>query len=221
MRSIFLSCLVLGAGIQAWCDDFSGPKRITFVWPAWGTISYEPVSLGACRLESSLDGFRLASAQGEVQIQGSDLNGYRLGWKDETLTIRQTNGDLEIRRQDGTWTLKALNGRVTLTSPAPKDSVVFERSHNAFRITGAKGTVAVAMDYNNSTLRIESPAGVSTVITSNGKRIFTGPALDQIPYLGRGFYIPFHGVWVFVDVAKRFPMPEVVGWVEWKSIFEP
>ena len=54
-----------------------------------------------------------------------------------------------------------------------------------------------------------------------GNRTFAGPALDKIPYLGHGIFIPFHGVGIFVDLLKLFPMPEVAEWTEWKAVLEP
>ncbi len=54
-----------------------------------------------------------------------------------------------------------------------------------------------------------------------GDRTFSGLPVDQIPYLGRGVYISFHGVGILIDVARLFPMPEVAEWNEWKPVLGP
>ncbi len=218
MKSFLLLCLLLCGNIRGFCDDASGPSRSTIQKLAWGSIYYEPGKQGGCQVEPTSDGYRFTSSQGEVVIKGSEANGYRLSWGREFLTINQTNGDLEVHVQDKTWTVRSVNGRVTLTSSSPRDTIAFERSANTFTIAGGKGKVAVSTEFGN--LLLKSSQGTTTVTSDSGKRTFAGPALEQIPYLGRGLFIPFHGVGVFVDITKRFPMPELTEWVEWKAILD-
>jgi len=151
-----------------------------------------------------------------VIIQGTEVNGYRLTWGREFLTISQSGMDLDIRGQDKNWILRSQSGRYTLISSSPKDTLVFDRNANTFNIKGVKGLVTVTTEFQ--TLRIKSPLGTTTIISDIGKRTLSGIALGQIPYLGRGLYIPFHGVGIFIDMARVFPMPEVAEWIEWKPI---
>ncbi len=219
MKTIFLVCALLS--VNQWClaDETSGPNRSTILRFPWGSLYYEPGLIGPYQFESTNDGFRLRSNQGEVAIQGTDVNGYRLIWGKETLTINQNGLDLDIRGNGKTWTLHSINGKYTLASSSPRDTMVFERNANTFSIKGAKGLVTVTLDFQ--TLQIKSPLGTTTVINDIGKRTMSGIGLDQIPYLGRGLFIPFHGVGIFIDVARFFPMQEVAEWVEWKPILGP
>ena len=43
-------------------------------------------------------------------------------------------------------------------------------------------------------------------------------AMNQYPYIGRGLFISFHEIGIFVDMPKLFPIPEVAEWIEWKAI---
>lgn len=216
-----LFCLILFGSRWGLCDSTSGPHRSTIKPLPWGSLYFEPSQLGACQLEPNLDGFKFTSNQGEVLIKGIDVNGFRITWGKEVININLINGDLVISGQDKTWTLRSVNERVTLTSTSPKETVVFNRSANTFTITGVKGTVTLTADLAIGGFRIQSPLGITTSTNQYGKRTFTGPALDQIPYLGRGLFIPFHGIGIFVDITARFPMPEVSEWLEWKAILEP
>jgi len=219
MKSILIACVLLFG--NQWClgDDISGPNRWTFQRLPWGTLYYEPGSIGPFQFETTTDGFRLRSNQGEVTIQGTEANGYRLTWGKELLTISHNGGDLDLRIKDRTLTLRSQNGRCTLASSSPKDTLVFERSANTFSIKGAKGQMTATAEFQK--LSITSPPGTTTIISEVGKRTLSGIGLDQIPYLGRGFYIPFHGVGIFIDMAKVFPMQEVGEWIEWKPILKP
>ncbi len=216
MKSILITCALLFGNQRCLADDTSGPNRSTIQKFAWGSLYFEPRSIGPFQLESNNDGFRLRSNQGEVSIQGSEVNGYRLTWGKEFLTISQSGGELDIRGQDKAWTLRSQNGRYTLISSAPRDTLVFERSGNTFSIKGSKGLVTATKEFQ--TLHIKSPLGNTTITNDIGKRTMSGIALGQIPYLGRGLYIPFHGVGIFIDIERQFPMQEVAEWVEWKPI---
>jgi len=202
------------------CDTLSGPHKSTIQKCSWGTFYYEPTAQSPCKLETTSSGFRYTSGQGVVTLEGTEVMGYRLVFAKEFMTIKQVNGKLTISRQDGaTWTLRSENEKVILTSPMPKDTLVFARNSNVFTITGSKGTVTVATNYND--LSIKSPLGITKHSFEIDVHSFSGPAMDQIPYLGRGIYIPFHGVGIFVNIDWHFPMPEVMGWLEWKPVLEP
>ncbi len=219
MKTILIVCALLFG--NQWClgDDVSGPNRSTIQSFSWGSLYYEPGLLGPYQFETTNGGFRLNSKQGEVSIQGTEVNGYQLTWGKDILTISQNGVDLDIRGKDKAWTLRSLNGSYTLVSSSPKDTLVFERNANTFSIKGAKGLVTATLDFQ--TLRIKSPLGTATLINDIGKRTLSGIGLDQIPYLGRGLFIPFHGVGIFIDIARLFPMQEVAEWVEWKPILGP
>ncbi len=213
-----LACLLLIAA-QGFGDNASGPFRTTIKALSWGTFYFEPGELGECRLEPTFDGFRFTSSEGEVQIRGNDFTGYQVRAGSEVLTVRQNMGDLEVRGPNLSFTIRTLQGRMVLTSLSPKDTLQFDRGINTFTIAGAKGKVTATTSYGN--LRIDSPLGISTVTNEYGRLTFKGPALGRIPYLGRGIFIPFHGIGVFLDIAKAFPMPEVDSWVEWKPVLVP
>ncbi len=219
MKSILIACVLLFG--NQWCsgDDTSGPNRSTIQSFSWGSLYFEPRLIGPFQFKSINDGFWFKSNQGEVSILGTEANGYRLTWEKEFLTISQSGGDLDIRGKDKSWTLRSQNGQYTLTSSSPRDTLVFERSGNTFSIKGTKGLVAATKEFE--TIRIKSPLGTTTIINDIGKRTMSGIAVDQIPYLGRGLYIPFHGVGIFIDIERQFPMQEVAEWVEWKPILEP
>ncbi len=123
---------------------------------------------------------------------------------------------MDVRWQDKAWTVRTQNGRCTLVSNSPRDTVVFERTANTFTVKGAIGFVAV--NSNPGTLTIKSSAGSASITDSLGNRTFSGVGLDQLPYLGRGVFISFHGVGILIDMTKLFPMPEVQGWNEWKPV---
>ena len=219
MKSILLACLLFCGTSRCLADDISGPNRWTFQRLSWGTLYYEPGSIGPFQFETTTDGFRLKSNQGEVTIKTTEVNGYRLTWGKEILTISQSGGDLDIQGQGRSLSLRSQNGRCTLTSSSPKDTLVFERNANTFTIKGAKGQMTATTEFQK--LHITSPMGTTTIVSEVGKRTLTGVGLGQIPYLGRGFYIPFHGVGIFIDMAKVFPMQEVGEWIEWKPILGP
>ena len=219
MKLCLMLCLLFCGNLWGG-DGASGPFRSTIQKLNWGSLYYEPAKQGACQVERTSEGYRFTSSQGEVVIKGSEVNGYRLNWGKELLTINQNNDGLEIRGKDRNWILHSENGVFTLSSSLPKDKVVFERSLNTFTIKGAKGTVIVTADAGN--LRIQSVLGITTVTNDHGdgRRTFAGPALDKVPYLGRGLFITFHGVGIFVDITRQFPMPEVAEWMDWRAILE-
>jgi len=221
MKPILIAFWILCGA--SWClaDHGSGPNRSTIRKYSWGSLYYESGSMGPTQLEPTNDGYRFTSNQGEVAITTVDVSDCRLTWGKESLTIHANFSDLDIQGQDKSWTLRLKNGQCTLVSSAPKDTLVFDRtaSTNAFSIKGAKGLVSVTKEFQ--TLRIQSPAGTTTVVTDFGKRTISGIAPDQVPYLGRGLFISFHGVGIFVDIARIFPMPEVAEWIEWKPILVP
>ncbi|MDP1832298.1 MAG: hypothetical protein Q8K67_09585 [Geothrix sp.] len=212
---LILALLAFGS---PWCpaDDLSGPNHSTIRRTAWGTLFYDPVAMGSHQYESKVDEVRIKSSAGEVKVLGSDVNGYRLSFGNDLLTIKTNFSDLEIRWQEKSWTLRSQNARHTLISNAPQDTVVFERNANTFTIKGAKGFVTV--NTNPGVLSIKSSAGSATVTNYLGSRSFSGVALDQIPYLGRGVFISFHGVGILLDMNQLFPTPEVAEWNEWKPV---
>ena len=216
--------LILLAGGTLWGrgDALSGPSRTTIQNLSWGTIYFDASRLGACEMKPTLDGFQLTSNQGRVVIKGSEADGFRLSCGPDSLTLLPLNGGggIEIQGKDRSWSLRSMNGDLTLISSKPKDTLVFKRSGNSFSIKGSKGLVTVTSESGNL-LSIRSPLGVTTVTNYLGERSFTGPALDQIPYLGRGLFIPFHGAGLFIDVTRVFPMPEFSEWVDWKPILQP
>jgi hypothetical protein len=214
MKSIVFA-LLLGC-TSGHADDVSGPNRTTIQGFPWGSIYYEPGVVWANELESTNNGFKFRSKFGEVEIKTTNANSYRLTWGQESLTINQNIGDLEIREKGKIWTLRMQNGRCTLTCSSPRESLVFDRTLESFSVTGNQGRVSVSREMG--TLSITSPVGTAKVVTDTGKRTISGVPIDQIPYLGRGLFIPFHGVGIFIDVTKQFPMREVVEWVEWKPL---
>lgn len=188
---------------------------------SWGTIYYEPSRLGSCKLSQTPGEFKLKSPAGEVVIQGSEAMGFRLSCGPDILELRPVNGGggLDIRGQGRSWSLRISNGTVTLSSTTPKDTVVFRRNANTVLIEGARGSVTIVSEGGD--LRIKSPLGVTEITGRPGAREFRGPALDRIPYLGRGVFIPFHGAGVFLDLAKAFPLPELAEWVDWRDVLNP
>ena len=221
MRSAILLSILACGTLWSRGDALSGPSRSTIQNLSWGTIYFEPSRLGACELKPSLDGYQLQSRLGKVVIKGSEANGFRLSCGLDSLTLLPVNGGggIEIHGQGKNWTLRTVNGTVTLASSAPQDTLVFKRNANTFTIEGSQGTVTVTSEGGD--LRIQSPLGITTVTNRYGTRTFGGPALDTIPYLGRGLFIPFHGVGLFIDVARVFPMNEVAEWTDWKPILQP
>lgn len=219
MRAILIACCLLFG--NPWCrgDDTSGPNRSTIWKCSWGTIYFEPGTTSNMNLETTNDGFKFKSDQGEVSIKGSEVNGYRLTGGNEVLIINANDGDLEIKGQDKSWTLRSQNQRWTLKSSHPRDTVIFERGDGSFTVKGEKGFVTVSRDAG--TLHVKSPRGTAKVTSEYGNRIISGFPISQVPYLGRGLYIPFHGAGIFIDVARKFPMQEVAEWVDWKPILEP
>lgn len=221
MKSALVLCLLLPGALWGRGDSLSGPSRTTLQSLSWGTIYYEPSRLGACSLSQTPDGFRLESPAGEVVIQGSEAMGFRLSCGQDTLELRPVNGGggLDIRGQGRSWSLRISNGTVTLSSSSPKDTVVFRRNANTVLIEGARGSVSIVSEGGD--LRIKSPLGVTEVKGRPGARAFQGPALDSIPYLGRGVFIPFHGAGVFLDLTKAFPLPELAEWADWRDVLQP
>lgn len=183
---------------------------------SWGLLYYDPSTEGACQLESKVNGFKLTSNKGEVLIEGNEIQGYKLSCGKETIAIKPSNGDLEIKTPDQLYFIHSASGRLTIESSVPKDIIVFNRNANKFTIKGSQGKISVYKNFG--TLSIQSPLGTTIVNDELGKRTFSGPALGKIPYLGCGLFLSFHGVFVFVDVMQKFPMPEIAEWVKYKSI---
>jgi hypothetical protein len=215
VKALFLACCLLG-GHPCPADETSGPDRSTIQSFPWGSVYYELSGPGPQRLSSTGNGFRFSSGLGEVGIETLDLNSYRLTCGADFLTISQDDSGLDIHSLDQSWTLRAQEGQCILSSTHPRDTLVFRRNSGKFTINGAKGRVTVGG--SAETLSILSPLGRTTVIQRGSRRSIAGAAIEQIPYLGRGLYIPFHGVGVLIDVAKLFPMPEVAEWAGWKPI---
>jgi hypothetical protein len=216
MKAIWiLSLLLLGS---AWCraDGVSGPGRTTIQHFAWGSFYHEHTGVGAYDLATTRDGFRFTSDRGEVTIRVTGVNGYRFECGKDHLNLEQNLRDLKIHGAGGSWTLVSRNGTTTLAATVPRDTVVFSRNANTFTVKGAKGQVTVTSQFEK--LRIESPLGTATVTSGSGHRTVAGIDPGRIPYLGRGLFIPFHGVGIFIDMAVVFPMPEVAEWAEWRPI---
>lgn len=221
MKVAITLALLLSSSLWGRGDLSSGPSRNTILTTSWGTIYYEPASLGPYQLVSTNGDFTLTSRQGKVAITGGEADGFKLTCGADTLTILGLNGGggIEVREKPQKWTLRLSNGTLTLDSTSPKDKVVFNRNANTFTIQGGKGMVTVDSEPNE--LTIHSPLGESHIKSDYGTRSMSGPELDAIPYLGRGIFIPFHGAGVFLDISKLFPMPEVAEWLDWKPVLQP
>lgn len=211
---LFSACMILSAQDE----DASGPGRTTLQTWSWGTVYYEPASLGACTVTRTPDGLRFVSGQGQVTISGSDAMGLTLAWGDQKLTVKSLSaaGGVAVRSGAEAWTLAIRNGDLTLTSSAPADTVSFSRGVNTFTIQGGLGTVKGTSKLGDVT--IVSPLGTTAIVNRMGSLTFSGPPLAQVPYLGRGLFLPFHGVGVFLDLGRFFPLPEVAQWVRWRPV---
>ncbi|HJW09891.1 MAG TPA: hypothetical protein VJ483_09670 [Holophagaceae bacterium] len=216
MKSALRALLLLTGCMGCRADDVSGPNHATLIRTAWGSIFYDPVTLGAHQLDVKPNDIRIRSARGEVKVLGSEANDFRLTFEREVLTIKGDVLNLDIRWHDKAWSLRSQYGRFTLASNAPPDTVTFERSGNTFTIKGAKGFMTATSNFG--TLSIKSSAGNATVTYDLGNRTFSGVPLDQLPYLGRGVFISFHGLGILIDMAKLFPMQELGEWIEWRPI---
>lgn len=217
LKRALLSVGLLLAGITPCAaDDLSGPGHWTIKKASWGSIFYDPIAAGNHGMEANGDDVLIKSGRGTVKVLGSDVNGYRLVAGSDVLTIQLVNSDIEIRWREKAWTLRGQNGNYTLTSNAPRDTVVFERNANTFTVKGSAGFLRVTS--GPGLLSINSSAGQATVKTDLGNRAFSGVPMDRLPYLGRGVFISFHGVGVLLDLARLFPMEEVAEWREWKPI---
>ena len=212
---LFAICLLIG-GSECWADDVSGPHHTTIKRTSWGSIFYDPVALGTHKYDFNLEDIRIKSSRGEVRVVGSENSGYRLICGDDVLTVKSNFSDVDIRWKDKSWSLKLKNSRFILAMNAPKDTVVFDRNANSFTIKGDKGFVTV--NAAPGEVSIKSSVGQATLTNYLGSRSFSGVALDQIPYFGRGVYISFHGVGVLIDMIKIFPVSEVAEWIEWKPM---
>ena len=215
-RALLFLGLLLTEMAPCSADDLSGPDHQTIKHSYWGSIFYNPIATGKHLLEINGEDVLIKSDRGTVKVLGSDVNGYRLMAGDDLLTIRLVNSNVEIRWREKAWTLRSQNGNYTLSSNAPQDTVVFERNANAFSIRGSGGFLTVTS--NAGVLSINSSAGQATVTTHPGNRAFSGVPLDQLPYLGRGLFISFHGVGILLDMARLFQMQELAEWREWKPI---
>lgn len=211
-----LACLSLGAG-----DLDSGPGRTTVQTFSWGTVYYDAARLGASELRTNAGSYKLDSSEGRVSMDATDGFGARLSSGGETLILKALNGGrgLEILTAAGTWTLETVNGDAILTGPRGRGSLTYRRTAGSFSIQGPRGTVTVSSDGGD--LRIQSPLGLTTIRSQPGDRTISGPALDRIPYLGRGIFFPFHGAGLFLDLTRIFAMPELAPWLDWNPIQLP
>lgn len=215
MRTIRMAGLVLCVGFGCLADDVSGPNRTTLQSTAWGSFFYEPSKLGSSQVETGAGNFRLISNQGKVEVEGSQAMGFKVSCGRDQMTINDFNfGNLEIRSKDLSFTLTNENGKLTISYA--RDTLVLYRNANFFSIKGGRGTVSVNSQPDEVT--VQSPAGLTKITTTYDRRGISGPGFDRVPYLGRGIYLSFHGLGIFIDVARLFPMPEVMDWVEWKPI---
>ncbi|HJV22307.1 MAG TPA: hypothetical protein VJ570_06410 [Holophagaceae bacterium] len=219
MRAASRVALILAAGAALGADELSGPNHITIRRTPWGNFFYDPVATGPHQIEVTLDDFRIKSHLGEVRLLGSDLNGYRLVCGADVLTVRSTATDLDIRWQDKVWTWRSLNGTLTLTTSAPKDTLTFEWGIGTFTIKGTQGSLTVTSTPGTTSIR--SSAGNLTITSYLQNRTFSGIGLAQLPYFGRAVYISFHGVGLMLDVVRTFPMPELSEWYDWRPILGP
>jgi len=212
--------LLLGAMllVPAPCraDGVSGPGRTTLVKLSWGSLYYDHDASSPYKVEPTSEGFRFRSGKGEVTIRTTGINSYRFTWEKEVLTVDQDYQDVTIRSGDRRWTVRCGAGTIVLAASVPPETRVYSRNANAFSIKGPQGEITGTTQFEKLTLN--SPLGTTVVTTYLGQRGVTGVPVDRIPYLGRGLYIPFHGVGVFIDMARLFPLPEVAEWIEWKPI---
>ncbi len=219
MRSLLVGILLLLSQLPAQADDLSGPNHSTILRTAWGSIFYDPIFMGNHKYEYKLDDILIKSRFGEVRIIGSENSGYRLRSGSDELSVASTFSGFQIRWNKKSWSLEVLNARYTLSTNSPKDVIVFERDGNNFTIKGTNGFVKV--NTQPGVLSILSSAGNGSITNYLGSRSFDGVAIDQIPYLGRGIYISFHGVGLFIDMLRLFPRPEMSEWIEWKPLIGP
>lgn len=204
--------LLVGGAVTA--DDRSGPGRATLQSYAWGTVSFDKVLSTTAQWETVNGGLRFTSSQGTVSVEGSALSGWTLRCGKDTLTIQDRNGDLDIRHGGSHWSLNLRNG--TLRLQVPGDTLTFSRNTQGFQVEGRQGRIRGESSYGNLTL--SGPPGTTWFTHLNGVQTVKGANPHQFPYLGRGFFIPFHGLTVFVDITRYFPLPEIVEWLEWKSV---
>ena len=216
MKVFVLVCSLLWG--TTWClgDAVSGPGHLTLQRFSWGTLYIDSAACESYQLEPTSNGYLLRTKDADVAIQGSEINGYQLSCGKDWLTLSQSFADLDVQGPGQHWTWSSRNGQYTLTSSEPKDTVVFHRDANHFSIKGAKGVVAGTQE--TDTFLLKSPQGLSTLSATMGTRTVAGVPLSRIPYLGRGVFIPFHGVGIFIDISKAFPMPEVAEWIEWREV---
>ena len=218
-QALLLLALGLGWGPRGVADERSGPNRTTLLSFPWGSLCYESSPGLPVQLTSIGNGFRITTPQGPVAIETTDPDTFRFTWGDDYLTVHQDGTTLELRGRDQAWTLRSQTGRWFLTSSNPPDHLVFSRTRQTFTIQGAQGRVTVHGPAEQ--LHIASPPGRTWAVVRNGQAALAGVPLAQVPYLGRGVYIPFHGAGVYINVAQQFPMPELDEWLGWQPILEP
>ncbi len=216
LREMTLVACLLGLSGLGLADDISGPGHTTIRATPWGSIFYKPSALGAHQMETVNDEIKIKRSSGELKIQGSDLMGYRLIQGKDVMSLEWGLDGLKIRWQKNTWTLRPKNGNYTLESSDPQDTVVFECNGNNYIIKGKLGHVSISTKPGE--VLIQSPLGKSMVVREMGKRSISGPAISQIPYLGRGLYLSFHGLGLLIDIHKLFPIFELAEWTEWKPV---
>ena len=216
MKSIIVAIILLFWNSFCLADEFSGPNHQTIRNCPWGTIFYEPISMGPHKYESKLDDIRIQLDTGEVRILGNGVNGYNLSCGKDLLTIKSTFSGFEIQWQKNKWTVSSQNGRYTLVSTSPQDIIQFERNANSFTIKGNKGFVTMTAYMGE--LTIKSSMGNAFIKNYMGSRTISGMPLGQVPYFGRGIYISFHGVGILIDTVKLFPMSEAFEWIEFKPL---
>lgn len=219
VRTNLLLLLLCGAVPPLAADDVCGPGRTTLRRTWWGGIFYEPAALGPHRLTDQPNDVRLVTVEGEVAVLGSELDGFRLVRGREQLTVRATPNNVEVRWGDRVWSARVQPGRLDLRSAEPADTLEFTRNANSFTIRGARGVVTGTDNFGTLTLR--SPAGTSVVRRHLGLLEVQGALLGQVPYLGSGLTLRFHGVGLFLDLRRLFPLPELDAWWEWKPLLLP
>lgn len=210
---------LLMVGLVCLGDEVSGPGRDTLQRTPWGSFFLERATLGAHRVVPSNGDLRIQSSQGEVVVRGGLGGDFRLRCGTDELTVRSGLGALDIRWGRRSWSARLQNGRLTLEASDPRDRVVFERNGGDFAIKGSRGFLEVRNRPGELTLR--SSAGEATFTSGIEGSSVRGQAPERMPYVGRGLYLSFHGVGLFVDMGAFFPMPELATWTEGRSILDP
>lgn len=210
---------LLMVGLVCLGDEVSGPGRDTLQRTPWGSFYLERATLGAHRVLPSNGDLRIQSSQGEVVVSGGLGGDFRLRCGSDQLTVRSGVGTLDVQWGSRLWSLRRQAGRLALEATEPRDRVVFERNGEDFTIKGARGFLEVRR--RPGVLALRSSAGEATFTSGIEGTSASGQAPERMPYVGRGLYLTFHGVGLFVDLEAFFPMPELAAWTEGRSILDP